>query len=267
MLERTETGWVLVGSAGRLPVPTDDPLLTNLALIVEVVCEGRSVAQTAAKYGYSRQRFYQLKAAFAQHGMEALRPQKRGPKAPSKRTTPVVLQIIRHRFLDEEASPAVIAQKLRQAGVGVSIRSVERTLQEYGLQKKLWAFDPARAVAPDTVETHYTKTETRVREIDARGVERAVRQVLARKVSSTHAALWLLVPAHLQLGTWDLVTAWCGPQASGLAPRLALQMLHEAALCVTGLREQRTLGHRGFELLNGLPWIATDRSLHDLCQR
>jgi hypothetical protein len=118
-----------------------------------------------------------------------------------------------------------------------------------------------------TIETHYTKTETRVRETDAPGCERAVRQLLARKVSSTHAALWLLVPAHLQLHTWDLVTAWSGPQATDCAPRLALQLVHEAALCVSGIREQRTLGHRGFDLLNGLPWIATDRSVHAMLDR
>lgn len=129
-------------------------------------------------------------------------------------------------------------------------------------KKKLWAFDPTRAVAATAVETQYTKTETRVRVHEARGGERAVRQLLARNISSTHAALWLLVPAHLQLGTWDLVTAWSGTPDTDLPARLALQLIHEAALCVTGLRAQRTLGHRGFELLNGLPWIATDQSLH-----
>ena len=60
------------------------------------------------------------------------------------------------------------------------------------------------------------------------------------------------------------MTAWSGAQATALASRLALQLVHEAALCVSGIRAQRTLGHRGFELLNGLPWVATDRSLHEL---
>jgi arginine repressor len=48
----------------------------------------------------------------------------------------VVTQIIRHRFLDPEASSDVIAQKLRQTGIKVSQRTVERTITEYGLQKK-----------------------------------------------------------------------------------------------------------------------------------
>ena len=48
----------------------------------------------------------------------------------------VVRQVIRHRFLDPEASPAVIAQKLSQAGWIISIRSVERVIEQFGLQKK-----------------------------------------------------------------------------------------------------------------------------------
>jgi hypothetical protein len=44
--------------------------------------------------------------------------------------------VIRHRFLDPEASAQVIGQKLRQAGQPISTRSVERVLEDYGLQKK-----------------------------------------------------------------------------------------------------------------------------------
>jgi arginine repressor len=38
--------------------------------------------------------------------------------------------------LDADASPAVIAQKLRQNGWAISQRSVERVMEEFGLQKK-----------------------------------------------------------------------------------------------------------------------------------
>jgi hypothetical protein len=47
-----------------------------------------------------------------------------------------VRQVIRHRFLDPEASTEVIAQKLCQTGFVISIRSVARVIAEYGLQKK-----------------------------------------------------------------------------------------------------------------------------------
>jgi hypothetical protein len=48
----------------------------------------------------------------------------------------VVRQVIRHRFLDPDATPEVIAQKLCQSGWEISIRSVQRVIEAYGLQKK-----------------------------------------------------------------------------------------------------------------------------------
>jgi hypothetical protein len=62
--------------------------------------------------------------------------QTRGPKTDYRRTEQVVRLVIRHRFLDADASPQVIAQKLRQAGLSISQRSVERIIADYGLQKK-----------------------------------------------------------------------------------------------------------------------------------
>jgi hypothetical protein len=47
-----------------------------------------------------------------------------------------VRQIIRYRFLDPQMSLEVIAQKLNQNGCPIAIRSVERVISEYGLQKK-----------------------------------------------------------------------------------------------------------------------------------
>jgi hypothetical protein len=84
----------------------------------------------------SRSRYFQLLKLFEEQGFAALLPQKRGPKAPHIRTDEVVRQVIRHRFLDPDASADVIAQKLRQAGFAVSTRSVERVIADYGLQKK-----------------------------------------------------------------------------------------------------------------------------------
>jgi len=79
--------------------------------------------------------------------------------------------------------------------------------------------------------------------------------------------LWLLVPEHLRLGTWDLLRTWSGELAQeSLAPRLALHLVHEAALCRSTLRAERSLRHRGFELANGLPWLPTDNVLHDLLE-
>lgn len=91
--------------------------------------------------------------------------------------------------------------------------------------------------------------------------------MLAEKISGTHVGLWFLIPEHLRLGTWDLLKAWTGRHdANAIAPRLALQMVHESALCANGIRHQRTLRHKGFETLNGLPFVATDTAIHRLLE-
>jgi hypothetical protein len=127
---------VLVGAGGLLPVRADDEITRKLSMLIEGECEGLGPIQAAAKFGFSKQRYFQLRTAFAEHGAQALHSHKRGPKTNYRRTAEVVRQVIRHRFLDAEASPEVIAQKLCQSGWEVSIRSVERVIEEYGLQKK-----------------------------------------------------------------------------------------------------------------------------------
>jgi hypothetical protein len=45
---------------------------------------------------------------------------------------------------------------------------------------------------------------------------------------------------------------------------MALHLVHEAALCVSGLRKHRSLTQKGFELSNGLPFVPTDSAIHEL---
>jgi hypothetical protein len=92
--------------------------------------------------------------------------------------------------------------------------------------------------------------------------------MLAEKISGTYAGLWLLLPEHLRLGSWDLLMAWSGASSADLVdPRLALQVVHESALCLSGVRQKRSLRLKGFETLNGLPFVATDWSIHQLFNR
>ena len=127
---------LLQGPAGTLPVRFDDKISRQLAMLVEGKCLGLGPSKAAQKYGYSKQRFFQLLKAFIKEGSRALIPKKTGPKKNYVRTDSVVAQIIRHRFLDPDADPKVIAQKLRQAGWTISTRSVQRIIGDYGLQKK-----------------------------------------------------------------------------------------------------------------------------------
>ena len=91
-----------------------------------------------------------------------------------------------------------------------------------------------------------------------------MRQLLSDKVFGNLVGLWLLIPEHLRLGTWDLLCGWTGQPPSRPEPRFALQMVHEAALCATGLRERKVLSQRGFELANGLPFVVSDAGMHHL---
>jgi transposase len=127
---------VLQGPAGTLPAPRDDEITFKLAMLYEGQCEGLGPTRAARKFGYSKQRYFQLLRRFRERGAIALKSRKRGPRTHYRRTREVVRQVIRHRFLDPDASAAVIAQKLRQSGWPISTRSVERVIEEYGLQKK-----------------------------------------------------------------------------------------------------------------------------------
>ncbi len=104
----------LVGVGGLLSVRADDEITRKLSMLIEGECEGLGPIQAAHKFGFSKQRYFQLRAAFAELGAQALQSQKRGPKTHYRRTAEVVRQVIRHRFLDSEASAEVIAQKLSQ---------------------------------------------------------------------------------------------------------------------------------------------------------
>jgi hypothetical protein len=126
----------LIGLGGRLEVPEEDEITRKLAMLMEGECEGLGPLRAAKKFHFSKQRYFQLRAAFAQQGALGLLSRKRGPRTHYRRTPELVRQVIRHRFLDPDASPEVIAQKLVQGGWAISIRSVERVIADYGLQKK-----------------------------------------------------------------------------------------------------------------------------------
>ncbi len=128
----------LDGNILSIEISPNDPLAWKLTMLLEAAFNqgSSSIEDIAAKYGYTREYFYQVLQKYKEHGSEGLRDKSPGPKTNYKRTKVVTKQIIRHRFLDPKANCGVIAQKLKQTGYDVSQRSVERTINEYGLQKK-----------------------------------------------------------------------------------------------------------------------------------
>lgn len=133
-----------------------------------------------------------------------------------------------------------------------------------GFKKKLYKCRPRHEPQPP-IETCASRKRCKKVDCDPASIERGVRQLLADKASGNLAGIWLLVAEHLRLGTWDLLCGWTGKPAECVEPRLAMQLVHEAAVCTRGIRAERTLHQRaGFELVNGLPFVATDQAIHQL---
>jgi hypothetical protein len=131
-------------------------------------------------------------------------------------------------------------------------------------KKKLYECRP-RPAGVWEIETQPTRRHTRKQSCDPASLERGVRQWLADKVQGNLLGLWLLVAEHLRLGTWDLLCGWTGQPPERVEPRLALQLVHEAVLCTSGFRCDRSLTQGGgFELANGLPFLASDTAVHEL---
>ena len=118
-------------------VPTDAIAWKLLMLFEAATCKGEQrIEDIAAKFGYTREYFYHLLDAYKTIGSIGLMDKPKGPQKKYKRTNQIEKQIIRHRFLDPGANCEVISQKMQQSGFPISQRSVERTINDYGLQKK-----------------------------------------------------------------------------------------------------------------------------------
>jgi len=121
-----------------LEITDQDPLLWKLSMIMEAVHNpDKPIEEIASKYGYTRGHFYEIVKKLKKEGPKAFIEKKStGPKTNYRRTEELTRQVIQHRFLDPDASCEVIAQKLKQTGYNVSQRSVERVVNQYGLQKR-----------------------------------------------------------------------------------------------------------------------------------
>jgi hypothetical protein len=136
MLRFDTTEGLLSGPQGSLRVPADDEACYKLAMLIAGECLGLGPIAAAAAFGYTRQRYFQLEQALATHGVSALIDGKPGPKSNFRRTDEAIRQVVRHLFLDPEATPEAIAQKLTQSNHPISARSVQRVIAYFGLQKK-----------------------------------------------------------------------------------------------------------------------------------
>lgn len=127
--------------------------------------------------------------------------------------------------------------------------------------------NPAKEKEKQEIEIQLTKRETRTTRVNKDGIERAFRERLSNKISSTLIGLWFLVAEHLRLGSWDLIKGYTGGDNASIEPRIAMQMVNEASLCKNRVRRKNYIAHQGFELLNGLGFLLTDEHVHELLAR
>jgi transposase len=123
-----------IDERNKFEIKEDDKLARKLFMLMEGELYGRKKA--CKKFGFSEPRYFQLLRDYKKYGSKALIDRKRGSNKQPVRTEEKVKEIIRMRYLDPFQSAEVIAQKMNQKGMKISVRSIERTITEYGLQKK-----------------------------------------------------------------------------------------------------------------------------------
>lgn len=55
----------LIGAGGLLAVRADDEITRKLSMLIEGECDGLGPVEAARKFGFSKQRYFQLRATFA----------------------------------------------------------------------------------------------------------------------------------------------------------------------------------------------------------
>ncbi len=124
------------GASGYLPILPNDELTRKLAMLIIGKCGCESIERIAAKYGYTQQRYFQLRAQFLEKGAKALISSKRGLKPSSELDQNVICRIIRMRFLNPRIGTSAIVQVLQKQGYHISRRMVERVIAKFGLEKR-----------------------------------------------------------------------------------------------------------------------------------
>lgn len=128
--------------------------------------------------------------------------------------------------------------------------------------KKTHKFNPEKEQKEKVVEVQVTKRKKVKIKTDSKSNERNFREILSKKVSSTLVGLWFLAAEHLRLGSWDLIKGYTGCIDTDIEPRIAMQITNEFAICKNRVRRKNYIVHQGFELLNGLSFLASDEEVH-----
>ena len=142
MVKRTQAREIK-GPGGSLPLGPDDEAALDLLMLVEGETSGHPLAEVLARFGRSRSTYYEKLRRFREQGLTGLLSRPPGPRSPWRRPLEVIRYVVTTRLRHPERSAPAIAGDLARLGHTVSVRSIERTLTQFGLTR------PAHAELPD----------------------------------------------------------------------------------------------------------------------
>ena len=109
-----------------------DLVQVRYEMVRRVICDGQPVEATAAAFGYSRVRLYQLCKRFEGAGLIGLLPQAKGPRRAHKLCDEVLTFILQTLQAEPELRTAELPLRVaQQYGISVHIRSIERALARH----------------------------------------------------------------------------------------------------------------------------------------
>lgn len=124
------------GPGGSLSLPESDDASLDLLMLIEGETSGAPLDDVLARFGRSRSTYYEKLRRFREQGLEGLIARPPGPRGQWRRPLEVVRHIVRTRLREPDRSAAEIAEELARLGHEVSVRSVERTITQFGLTRR-----------------------------------------------------------------------------------------------------------------------------------
>lgn len=123
------------GPGGVLPLPANADAALDLLMLVDGETSGRPLEEVLQQYGRSRATYYEKLRRFRDEGLDGLIARPPGPRNAWRRPLEVVRFIVRARLREPDRCASTIAEDLKRLGHSVSVRTVERTLTQFGLTR------------------------------------------------------------------------------------------------------------------------------------
>ncbi len=165
MVQLNRKDGVLVGKAGgsRSPRRCDD-VTRKLVMLIEGECEGLGPLPGGREVRHiPRKGSFQLRQIYLTDARRALASGERGPKTNYRRTSEIVRQIIRYRFLDPKAL-ARFVRRPEAAAVGTGHQHAERRTGDCRLRPAKKNFTSySRGTAQENAERFIQSRSTRKR--------------------------------------------------------------------------------------------------------